>query len=240
MKTLTKTIMVISAALSVSFMSAKAQVIITEVDPAGSGTSAYGADWFELTNEGSSAVSISGWKMDDNSDSDADAVSLTDISSIAAGQSVVFIEDTGNSKAGITDAQLGAEFTAAWFGSNVPTALTLGYYGGSGVGLGTGGDGVNIFNSSGVQVTGVLFGSSSSNGATFDNSVAQLGGTLGNDPTISTFSVAGVNGAFDSKTSSEVGSPGVAEAPEPSSFMMILGSFGLLALGMRRRITNLL
>jgi hypothetical protein len=74
---------------------ARAAIIISEVDSAGSGTAGYGADWFELTNTGASAVNITGWKMDDNSNSFGAAVPLTLAgSSIPAGKSVVFIENT--------------------------------------------------------------------------------------------------------------------------------------------------
>jgi hypothetical protein len=44
---------------SVLSHSATAAMLITEVDAAGSGAS-YGADWFELTNTGNTAVDISG------------------------------------------------------------------------------------------------------------------------------------------------------------------------------------
>jgi hypothetical protein len=78
---------------------ALADIVISEVDPAGSGNKSYSADWFELTNTGAAAVSITGWKMDDSGDSFAAAVALTGVSSIAAGQTVVFIEDKGASTA---------------------------------------------------------------------------------------------------------------------------------------------
>ena len=70
----------------------------------------YGADWFELTNIGSTAVNISGWKMDDNSNSFGNAVALRGVTSIAAGQSVVFIE--GNAT-GTTDSTIDATFKTA-------------------------------------------------------------------------------------------------------------------------------
>jgi hypothetical protein len=233
MKNIYKTAIVAIGSLAVSFISAKAQIIITEVDAAGSGTSTYGVDWFELTNEGSSSVSISNWKMDDNSDSFADAVAINGVSSIAAGQSVVFLEDD-SLPAGENDATITTAFQQAWFGSNVPTGLTIGYYGGKGVGLSQGGDQVNIFDSSGTQITGVNFGASDPNGATFDNSALKLGGTLKNDSTISTLSVAGVHGAFDSATGGEIGSPGAV--PEPGTYVMVLGGLGLLAFVLRRRV----
>src|ERR1700744_1980222 len=107
---------------------AAADIVISEVDASGSGAS-YGADWFELTNTGASAVSIAGWKMDDNSNSFAAAVALRGITSIGAGQSVVFLE--GNAS-GSNDASIDAAFISAWFGSKAPGSLTLAGYGGSG------------------------------------------------------------------------------------------------------------
>jgi Lamin Tail Domain/PEP-CTERM motif len=202
-----------------------AQIIITEVDPTGSSTSTYAADWFELTNYGSSAVSLTGWSMDDNSDSISDAVPLTGVSSIAPGQSVVFIEDTSAS----SDAALNASFETAWFGSKVPAGFTIGNYGGSGVGLSSSSDEVNIFNASGTQVTGVSFGKSTT-GVSFDNSVAKIG----DDSTISTLSSAGKNNAFVSPTG-EIGSPG--SVPEPTTYaMLVAGLLALVGVQMRRRM----
>lgn len=198
---------------------ASAAMIISEVDAAGSGNAAYGADWFELTNTGSTAVGISGWKMDDNSNSFSSAVALTGVSSIAAGQSVIFIE--GNT------ATLQANFTAAWFGSNVPSGLTFGGYSGSGVSLGQSGDAVNIFNSTGAVVTRVDFGASAA--GTFDNTAGL------NNVTLTQKSVAGVNGAFNSVTGGEIGSPGVAPVPLPAAAWLLLSGFGMVGPMLRRR-----
>src|SRR5437762_4302963 len=71
-----------------------AHVFISEINPSGSGsTSGYAADWFEVTNAGPGAVNISGWNMDDNSNGvPASAeVFLSGISSIAEGESVIFL-----------------------------------------------------------------------------------------------------------------------------------------------------
>src|SRR5262249_17087525 len=65
---------------------------MSEVAPWSSGNSPVGADWFEVTNPGSTAVNLIGWKMDDNSDSFGSAVAMNGISSIAPGESVIFIE----------------------------------------------------------------------------------------------------------------------------------------------------
>jgi uncharacterized protein YjiK len=175
-------------------------LIISEISPWSSGNSPYAADWFEVTNNGINAVDITGWKFDDNSNSFGSAVALTGISSIGAGQSVVFIETTLQ-----TDAK--AAFQKAWFGNNVPKGFTIGSYSGSGVGLSTGGDEVNLFDASGTRITGIGFGPSTT-GSTFENRSAT--GTTIPVPIVSTLSVLGSNGAVLAATAPETGSPGGA------------------------------
>src|SRR5207244_927037 len=45
------------------------RLLITEVAPWGSSGTPYLADWFEVTNVGGGAIDMTGWKMDDNSNS---------------------------------------------------------------------------------------------------------------------------------------------------------------------------
>jgi hypothetical protein len=217
-----------AVALTIAAGDASAAIVISEVDSAGSGSSVQ-ADWFELTNTGTAAVSISGWKMDDNSNNFSNAVALTGPSSIAAGQTVVFIESTGS-----TAATVNAAFDTAWFGKSVPSTLVLGNYGGSGVGLSQSSDQVNIFNASGVVQANVSFGASPSSGGTFDN-------TAGINGTISTASVLGVNGAFKS-ADGEIGSPGIDTAitpvPLPASALFMLGGLGGFGLFARKQRTT--
>ena len=199
-------------------------ISITEVAPWGS-ASTYAADWFELTNTGTSNVDITGWKMDDNSNLFANAVALRGVTSIAAGQSVVFLEGTAT---GTTDATINANFLSAWFGSSVPAGVTLGNYGGSGVGLSATADAVNIYDAAGTLISNVSFNASTAN-VSFDNAAGLTG-------LISKLSVVGVNGAKTSFNSLETAS--IASVPEPESLAMLFAGLALIGTMVRRRKAN--
>ncbi len=217
----------LALACALAAQTASAAIIISEVDAAGSATSTYANDWFELTNTGSTAVNITGWKMDDNSNAFASSVALRGVGSIAAGQSVVFVE---SNTSGSNDASINAAFIQAWFGGSAPASLVIGNYGGSGVSLSQAADAVNIFTGSGTLVTRVDFGASTL-GRTFDNAAGL------NNVTLTSFSTTGVNGAWLSANGVEVGSPGaIAAVPEPSTLALVFTSLGLLTLvGMGRQ-----
>jgi hypothetical protein len=215
-----------TAALAIAtFSSAHAALIVSEVSPYSSGNTPFTADWFELTNTGPSALTVSGWKMDDNSNAFASSVPMSGITSIAAGESVVFIECLAGCAAI-------AGFQAYW-GSPV-AGVQIGTYTGSGVGLSTAGDAVNVFDSTGSLLANVAFGASTV-GRTFDNAAGL------NNVTLTTLSALGVNGAFNSTANTtgavtvlDIGSPGtIAAVPEPATLAMLLG--GLLAVGTRLR-----
>jgi len=227
MKTMKKTQTALLGAVATLLLAgasaAQAQVKITEVSAWGSGNAPYATDWFELTNTGSSAISLSGWSMDDNSNGTA-KVSMVGISSIAAGESVIFTENAAK-----------ASFLSTWFGANAPAGLQIGTYTGSGVGLSTSGDAVNVYNAGGVLQANVIFGASGAGPSypTFDNAA----GLTGN---ISQLSLVGVNGAFAAlNDSSEIGSPGTVAAavPEPSSYaLMLAGLVTVGAISRRRKL----
>lgn len=163
----------LASVLSIATVQANATLLITEVAPWASATASapYATDWFELTNTGSSALSITGWRMDDNSNSFASSVALTGISSIAAGESVIFTENAAT-----------AGFLSSWFGTSSPAGLQIGNYTGAGVGLSATADAVNIYNTLGVLQGNVSFGASDATAPfqTFDNAVGL------NNTTIST------------------------------------------------------
>ena len=179
------------------------EILITEINPSGN-SSSYQADWFELSNNSASAVSLVGWKMDDNSNAFANSVALRGISSIAAGSSVIFLESDAS---GANDATILANFSKAWFGTSTPpSGFHFGFYGGSGVGLSASADAVNVFDAAGNLVSRVAFGPATAT-ASFENK-------SGASP-VSTLSVAGVNGASVSFNGAETGSPGTTTNATP-------------------------
>lgn len=202
---------------------ARAQLRITEVAPWASGNAPYASDWFELTNTGSTALNIAGFRMDDSSNSFATAAALTGIGSIAAGESVIFLES----------ASANAGFLSTWFGTSAPAGLQVGNYSGTGVGLSTGGDAVYIFNALGVAQAGVSFGTADavSPYQSFDNA-SGLNGVA-----ITQLSAVGVNGASVAfANAAEIGSPGrIAPVPEPSTYALLMAGLGLVGVVVRKR-----
>jgi uncharacterized protein YjiK/2',3'-cyclic-nucleotide 2'-phosphodiesterase (5'-nucleotidase family) len=176
-------------------------LIVTEVAPWSSGNSpVILADWFEVTNVSASPVNITGWKVDDSSALFTSALTLNGITTIAPGESVIFLESSATN----LPATVIANFKSVWFGSSVPVGLQVGTYQGSGIGLGTGGDAVNLYNASGVKHSGVSFGAADATSPyqTFDNTAAV------NDAVLTLLSTTGVNGAFTATNTTEIGSPG--------------------------------
>ncbi|MBO0800800.1 MAG: SdiA-regulated domain-containing protein, partial [Blastocatellia bacterium] len=176
-------------------------LIISEVAPWSSGNSSIGVDWFEVTNIGSASANIAGWKMDDDSRTFNNAVALNGVTTIAPGESVIFLETADL-------AATSAAFKTLWFGANPPANLQIGSYSGSGVGLSTGGDQVNLFDSAGTLQASVVFGPSPAGPfPSFDNAAGL------NNTTISALSAAGVNGSFIAvNDAAEIGSPGTIGA----------------------------
>jgi hypothetical protein len=219
----------ILAGISVSILAtltAQAQLStlrITEAMSSGNGT----VDWFEVTNYGLSDVSITGWKMDDNSFSSAASVALSGVTSISSGQSVIFLESSSVETAIST-------FRTIW-GSNA-TSLIIGSYTGSGVGLSSGGDGLVLFDSTGVEMTPrVSFGTATA-GSSFYYSYDSNG-----DPTTSPnaiLSTASLSNGQNTYTSSfNTGSPGTAmnAVPEPQTYILFGIGAAFLLWRMRRR-----
>ena len=197
--------------LAVAAAVAPGSIVITEVAPWSStaaNSNGIGADWFEVTNVGTTTANITNWKVDDNSHAYASAVPIFGVTSIAPGESIILMEIATTNPVDL--ATKAALFRSTWFGGNPPANLQIAGYSGSGVGLSGTADEVVLFDASGAIVTGVGFGLSPTTApfATFDNK-AGAGGTTLPLPSIATASVVGTNGAFAALSdANEIGSPG--------------------------------
>ncbi|MCW1886864.1 esterase-like activity of phytase family protein [Luteolibacter flavescens] len=186
-------------------------LVITEVASWSSGNSTVAADWFEVTNIGTATADITNWRMDDSAPNLSTSVPLVGITSIAPGESVIFLEVANKT----------TDFINVWFGGNAPAGLQFGTYVGSGVGLSTGGDAINLFDSAGNIQANVVFGANApavpGPFRTFDNAAGA------NNATISTLSSVGVNGAYSvtdmvnaTTSGTLIGSPGTIGSGMPT------------------------
>ena len=195
------------------------------------------ADWWEVTNYGSSAVDITGWKVDDSSFTSGSSVALNGITSISAGESVAFLETTTLDSG--TVATLISSFRTFWGGS--AASAQIGYYAGSGIGLSSNGDGLVMFSGTTETTPRVTFGAATT-GASFyygydaagdpttspnTNAIVSTVGTLGGQITFASATIS---------TAQNIGSPGTAVAvPEPSSVALLaIGAGTGVALVLRR------
>ena len=211
--------LLITTALVAISSSASASLRITEVMSSSAGGGSPTGDFFEVTNYGSSAVSVTGWKMDDNSFAIGNSVALNGITSIGAGESVIFIESAAGAAVN--------SFKSFWGGL---TGVQVGYYSGSGTGLSSGGDGVILFNAAAAEATRVTFGAATA-GKTFFWGYNAATGTV--DPSynglVSSVGTIGTQVTFTS--SGDTGSLGTAIIPTPGAVALL----GLAGLIVRRR-----
>lgn len=206
----------------------QADLIITEVmsnsdHPGGAGN----GDWFEIYNNGASAVDLIGYSWDD--DSNTAGTHTFGSVTIAAGGFVLVVDE---------NATLAPYWKDDVWGITAPNVTVLDNATMDFSGFGSGGDSIYLYDASSNQVASVTFGDSDVGGKTFawDASGNYLG-----------FSTNGVNGAYvallDGNDGAaddnpalygvgiDVGSPGVV--PEPATFAM-LGIGGLMAMAIRR------
>ncbi|MGA1267194.1 MAG: lamin tail domain-containing protein [Phycisphaerales bacterium] len=200
-------------AIAIVASSASASLRITEaMSSSGSGGT---ADWFEVTNYGSSAVDITGYTMDDNSYSFANSVLLSGITSIGAGETVIFVEGAAGDVAG---------FRSFWGGLS---GVNIGYYSGSGVSFSSNGDGVVLFNASGAEATARASFGAATSGSSFyfdlasDTGIVSTVGTIGTQVTFAT-----------TGSTVNIGSLGTAIGVPGPGALALLGVAGLAA---RRR-----
>lgn len=192
------------------------------------------ADWIEVTNYGTSTVSMVGMRMDDNSYSFAASVALLGVTSLAAGESAIFFENTAPT------APIAA-FQSYWSGLS---GVQVGYYNGSGAGVSfsSGGDAAVIFSSTGTEIslraafgpatTGSSFywGYDASTGAFDANYVG-----VNNAGLVSTIGTIGTQvTGLSSGTPTNTGSLGTAIGVPAPGAIALVGVAGLVG-GRRRR-----
>jgi hypothetical protein len=223
---------------------ATAEIRITEVmSSSGIGGT---PDWFEATNYGSLAVDLTGWTVDDNTFSFGVSLPLNGVTSIAAGESVVFFE------AGTLDQATETTAFKGYWGGSAATAQ-VGWYQGSGIGFSSNGDGVVLFDSVGVEQTPQTSFPAATAGSSFywsynpagefvlgsaSNGIVSTVGTIpGDNGGISQTAFVSTSPAPAPFTVTNIGSPGSAAfVPEPSTVALAAAGIGLAGLGIRRRL----
>ena len=223
----------LTAALLASVASTQAQSLIRVTEAMSSSGTGGTPDWIELTNLGNTAANINGWKVDDSSRAFGTSLLLNGITSIAAGESVVFFETPAANLTGAWATDL-TNFRNFWGGLS---GIQVGYYGGSGIGLSSAGDGMIVFNSSGIEQTAYVSFGAATAGTSF-NFVYDASGGL--TSAANALSVAGEYGATTVSAAwggtgtaiNNTAGPGtITTVPEPSSSALLgLGTIALLAL----------
>jgi hypothetical protein len=190
----------LSAKLALLFAAStvcRAQLAITEVHSSEGTTGApeIHADWFELTNFGTQPVDLTGWILNDTTGGVTTGAVTLGALSIAAGESIVFVEG------------LEAQVFRNWWGSSVGEAVQIVTYSATGIGLSSSGDGIRLWAAGATADTApalsVDFGPAGASTATF--TYDQTTGDL------TARSVAGVRGAFAALDNGDAGSPGVSQ-----------------------------
>ena len=192
-----KSLLAMGALGAIVASSASANIRITEVMSSSNGLGVPTPDWIEVTNYGASAVDLTGWRVDDSSFNLAVSAVLNGVTTIGAGESVVFIESAGG--AGIS------AFRTFWGGLS---SVQIGYYSGSGLGFSSGGDGACLFDAGGAILSQVNFGVATSGSSFFygwdsagvlDSAYNGIVSTVGTIGTQVGFSSTGDTGSIGSR-----------------------------------------
>ena len=162
------------------------EIVVSEI-MAGSNSTAYNADWFEIYNYGDTVVNIGGFSWDD--ESDISGTSVFPSVTISPGEAIVVLDDVSTNK----DA-----FLAEW--KLYPGSVTIvanDELTGSFPSLSQNGDGVYLYDATGAALTNSLYSAATAGySVEFDTTGAFTGDA-----------VDGTNGAYTS-LEGDVGSPG--------------------------------
>lgn len=180
----------------------KPRLLITEAHSTGS---AEFQDWWELTSSDSRPINLKGYRFDDDSQSLAVAITITNDVVIQPGETIVLVETTAARP--MDPAQF-----RAWWGTNLPPQLKIVVYAGSGIGLSSSGDALYLWNAAATAnsdfICGVTFGAApSSPRRTFVYNVDSPERQTPVPGLLTLLSAVGVNGAW-AASNGDVGSPG--------------------------------
>ncbi|HTR41608.1 MAG TPA: CotH kinase family protein [Pseudomonadales bacterium] len=192
----------------------KPNLVITEVMSSeakgAKGSTLSTEDWWELSNLGTFAVNLQGFRFDDDHDSFLDAQTITNAVSIAPGESVVLVEDMAPT-----------DFKTWWGPQNLPANLQIITY--PSIGFSSDGDAIYLWNAAATNVTDTV--------ASASFSTATKGVSFAYDPGSGIFgglSVSGQNGAFTAAVNGDIGSPGTfVSRPHITAASFGNGSFNL-------------
>jgi hypothetical protein len=197
MKTLAKA--VIATLLAVT--AAPAELVITEVmAKSAHTTSTVNGDWWELTNTGTAAVDLSGYKWDDTPEVPESPTLFPAGVTIAAGEAIVILAEAA-ANLSVWETAWGLPAGTQVLGSDLMIKPTGGE---AFSGLAEAGDEVNLYDPSGTLVASVSFGASTVGAS----KSWQRDGT----PEKGANSTAGYDGAYAStQVPADTGSPGNAK-----------------------------
>jgi hypothetical protein len=249
------------AAISGPVSSARATILISEINSNGTG-----GDFFEIYNSGATAVSLGGWRWVDNASVANGGPSFNGVRAfpfdpftLQPGGVALVVTDASGNAAGNT------AFGTSW---GLTGAQFLTFNSGTGTGNGLGqNDLVALFDSAGTFVTGLNYGTAAVNVTQGDNTTVSLapfnrvnppggisagghagaagGGTAvqsliwdptspAGSPLYTAATSVGLYGSFENATSAlTIGSPGIV--PEPSSVILAVLGGGLAVAGAARR-----
>lgn len=155
------------------------------------------ADWWELTSFESQPINLAGWRFNDDSGALNDPYVIPGSLFISPGESIVFVENL-----------TAAQFRAWWGSANVPAAVQVMTYSGSGLSLGAAGDGLRVWDNITTDANNPV--------AQVDFGAADLGVSFNYDPVTEQFggkSQFGMNGVVRAAAATDLGSPGRIIAP---------------------------
>lgn len=185
-----------AAALTVS---AAVNIRITEVMSQAASGNNNSADWWELSNLGTQAVSLAGWRFNDDTGGLGTAFTLPAGLTIAGGESIVFVEDL-----------TAAQFRTWWGAAAIPASVKIITYTGNGLAFAANGDGLRVWNAAAASDTDTV--------DSVDFGATAAGVSFNYNPALNQFgtpSQLGVNGVFKAASAADIGSPGLYKVSAP-------------------------